>query len=174
MMVPIAMIAAVARNGVIGADGGMPWRIPSDLGFFKRITMGKPIVMGRKQFESVGRPLPGRTNIVVTRQSGYQPNGVVVLNDLDAALALARRMAEAEKATEIMIVGGGEIYRQAMPQADKLYISHVDLSPQGDVMFPVIDPLVWQSAEEFEVAADPRDAASFRAVTYTRMAAAKR
>src|SRR5690606_11024395 len=89
--VPIAMIAAVARNGVIGAGGGIPWRIPSDMAMFRRLTMGKPIVMGRKQYESVGRPLPGRTNIVVTRQEGYQPDGVLVADDLAAALALAQR-----------------------------------------------------------------------------------
>ncbi|SFZ82807.1 dihydrofolate reductase [Devosia enhydra] len=174
MSVPIAMIAAVARNGVIGADGGIPWRIPSDLAFFKRMTLGKPIVMGRKQYETVGRPLPGRTNIVVTRQAGYQPDGVIVVNDLDAALALAQRIAVADGASEVMIVGGGEIYRQAMPQAERLYISHVDLSPEGEITFPPIMADTWKAETVLDVPSDPRDAASFRAVLYTRMAGAKR
>src|SRR5690349_15195678 len=127
----IAMIAGVARNNVIGADGGIPWKIPSDMAFFKRTTMGKPIVMGRKQYETVGRPLPGRTNIVVTRQAGYQPEGVTVLDNLGAALDHARAVAAADGASEVMVIGGGEIYAQAMPLAARLYISHVDLEPEG-------------------------------------------
>src|SRR5687767_899790 len=138
MTVPIAMIAGVARNDVIGADGGIPWKIPSDMGFFKRMTMGKPIVMGRKQYETVGRPLPGRTNIVVTRQAGYQPEGVIVVHSLDAGLETAKRIAAAEGASEVMVIGGGGIYAQAIARADRLYISHVDLAPEGDVLFPPI------------------------------------
>src|SRR5215218_3976618 len=100
------MIAAVAANGVIGRDGGIPWKIPSDMAFFKRTTIGKPIVMGRKQFESVGRPLPGRTNIVVTRQRGYQPDGVIVIDSLEAAVERAAAIAQADGAGEAMIIGG--------------------------------------------------------------------
>jgi dihydrofolate reductase len=166
--VPIAMIAAVARNRVIGANGGMPWRIASDMALFKRTTMGKPIVMGRKQYETVGKPLPGRTNIVVTRQAGYQPDGVLVVNDLDAALVLARRIAAADGADEVMVIGGGEIYAQAMPMADRLYISHVELDPEGDTLFPEIDPDMWLQTEELTIAPDPRDTASFRARVYRR------
>ena len=168
MSVRIAMIAAVAENRVIGADQSIPWRIPSDMAFFKRSTMGKPIVMGRKQFETVGKPLPGRTNIVVTRQAGYAPDGVIVMDDLDQAIARARAIAEADGVDEVMIVGGGEIYRQAMPLADRLYISHVALSPMGNVTFPPIDANDWKVVDEPEIAPSERDAAAFRVKVYER------
>ena len=168
MSVKIAMIAAVAENGVIGADQSIPWRIPSDMAFFKRITMGKPLVMGRKQFETVGKPLPGRTNIVVTRQADYSPDGVIVMGNLDAAIAEARAIAEGDGVDEVMIVGGGEIYRQAMPLADRLYISHVALAPDGDVMFPTIDAGEWKVVGEPVVAPSGKDAAAFRVKVYER------
>lgn len=167
-MVRVAMIAGVAENGLIGVEGTIPWRIPSDMAFFKRTTMGKPIVMGRKQYESVGRPLPGRTNLVVSRQPGYQPEGVIVINDLDAAIDHAIAIAEADRADEAMIIGGGEIYAAAMPRADRLYISHVALAPAGDVRFPVIDPAVWQLVEEPAVEPSPRDEAAYRIAVYAR------
>lgn len=160
------MIAAVAANGVIGRDGGIPWRIPSDMAFFKRTTMGKPIVMGRKQFETMGRPLPGRTNIVVTRQHGYQPDGVIVTASLDAAIERARAVATADGVDEAMVIGGGEIYAQAMPVARRLYISHVGLSPEGDVVFPAIDPDQWRVVETPPVTPDPRDEAVYRIAIY--------
>ena len=106
------MIAAIGRNGVIGTGNAMPWRLPSDFAHFKRTTLGKPLVMGRKTFESIGRPLPGRANIVVSRQPGYRPEGVVVIGSLDEALAHARAVAEVDHAGEVMIGGGGEIYRK--------------------------------------------------------------
>jgi len=168
MSIAIAMIAAVAENGVIGNGNDIPWRIPSDFAHFKRMTMGKPMVMGRKQFESVGKPLPGRTNIVVTRQEGYQPDGVIVINDLTAALAHARTIAKADGVDEVMVIGGGEIYRQAMPLADRLYISHVALSPKGDVFFPPIDPQYWQLSDTPEVISSEKDAASYKLGVYTR------
>lgn len=164
----IAMIAGVARNNVIGADGGIPWKIPSDMAFFKRTTMGKPIVMGRKQYETVGKPLPGRTNIVVTRQPDYAPQGVIVANSLDAALEKAREIASADGVGEAMVIGGGDVYAQAMPLAGRLYISHVDLEPQGDVLFPPIDPAVWQVVEEPEVPMSDKDSAAFRVRVYER------
>lgn len=164
----IALIAAVARNGVIGRDGDMPWYIPSDFAHFKRTTMGKPIVMGRKQFESVGKPLPGRTNIVVTRQKGYQPDGVLVFDDLGAALDHARTIARADGADEVMVVGGGEIYAQAMEAADRLYISHVELAPEGEVRFPPIDVEQWEKTEEWPVEANDRDGAAYSINVYQR------
>jgi dihydrofolate reductase len=166
--VGIAMIAAVAANGVIGRNGGIPWRIPSDMAFFKRTTMGKPIVMGRKQYESVGRPLPGRTNIVVTRQQGYQPDGVIVIDSLEAAVARAKAVAEGDGKDEVTIIGGGEIYAQGMAFADKLTISHVELRPEGDVLFPAIDPGEWIVVEEPPVTVDPRDEAVYRIAIYAR------
>ncbi|RYG16567.1 dihydrofolate reductase, partial [bacterium] len=132
----ISLIAAVGANGVIGKDGDMPWRIPSDFAWFKRTTMGKPMVMGRKQFETFPKPLAGRPHIVVTRQKDYAPEGVDVVHDLDAAYALASRLAHETGTDENMVIGGGDIYAQAMGKADRLYISHVELSPNGDVRFP--------------------------------------
>jgi len=170
MSVSISMIAAVAENNVIGANGGIPWRIPADMAFFKRTTMGRPIIMGRKQFETVGRPLPGRTNLVVSRQRGFQPDGVIVIDDLAAALDHARSVAEADGVDEAMVIGGGEIYRQALDQADRLYISHVALAPEGDVFFPAIDPAQWEMIKEHIVPASPRDEALFRVRIYERRA----
>ena len=164
----IAMIAAVARNRVIGRDGTLPWRIPSDMGFFKRTTMGKPIVMGRKQFESVGRALPGRTNIVVTRQKDYQPDGVLVFSDFEAALDHARTIAAADGADEVMIIGGGEIYALGLPHADRLYLTEVDLAPEGDVLFPAFSPEDWVLAETPEFTPSERDDAAYRIAVYDR------
>ncbi len=162
------MIAGVAENGVIGNDQTIPWRVPSDMAFFKQTTMGKPIVMGRKQYETVGKPLPGRTNIVVTRQRGYQPDGVLVFHDVDAALEKAREVAAADGVDEIMIIGGGELYGQLMDRADRLYITHIDLAPTGDVRFPAIAPEQWTVADLPEVTPSPRDEASYRVKVYER------
>ncbi|HTJ57053.1 MAG TPA: dihydrofolate reductase [Devosiaceae bacterium] len=169
MSVVVAMIAGVAENGVIGADGRIPWRIPSDMGFFKRMTMGKPIIMGRKQYESVGKPLPGRTNIVVTRQPGYQPEGVIVVNDLEAAIEHARTIAQADGASEVMIIGGGEIYSQALRYAERLYISHIALAPEGEIRFPAVDPAAWRIVDEPAVEPSPKDEAAFLVRVYERV-----
>jgi dihydrofolate reductase len=166
--VRVAMIAAVADNGVIGAAGRIPWKIPSDMAFFRRTTMGKPIIMGRKQYESVGRPLPGRTNLVVSRRPGYQPEGTIVINDLLAALDHARTIATADGADEAMVIGGGEIYAAAMPYAERLYISHVALRPLGDVRFPPIDPTFWRVVDEPRIEASPADEATFVTRIYER------
>ncbi len=168
MTVPVAIIAAVAENGVIGAGNAIPWRLPSDFAFFKRTTMGKPVIMGRKTFESIGKPLPGRTNIVVTRQRGYQPDGVLVIQSLKAALEHAQSIAAADRATEVMVAGGGEIYGEAMALADRLYITHVAVAPPGDTRFPAIDPDQWRVAAEPDVPRSDRDSADFRVKVYTR------
>lgn len=168
MTVRIAMIAGVAENGVIGSDQTIPWRVPSDMAFFKKTTMGKPIVMGRKQFETVGKPLPGRANIVITRQRDYQPEGVLVFHDVETALAEAGKIAEADGVDEIMIIGGGELYAQLMARADRLYITHIDLSPSGDVRFPAIAPEQWTVIDLPEVAPSPRDEATYRVKVYER------
>ena len=168
MSVPVAMIAAVAENGVIGADNAIPWRLPSDFAFFKRTTLGKPLIMGRKTFESIGKPLPGRTNIVVTRQRGYQPDGVLVIDGLDAALEHAQAIAAADGADEVMIGGGEAIYRAAMPWAERLYISHVALAPAGDTHFPPIDPAEWAVVAEPDVPLTGKDSAAFRVKVYQR------
>lgn len=162
------MIVALAANNVIGRDGGMPWRLPSDMGFFKKTTMGKPIVMGRKQFETVGKPLPGRVNIVVSRQKGYQPEGVIVVSDFAAALDHARNMAAADGQDEVMIIGGGEIYRLGLPVADRLYVTHIDEKPDGDTFFPQIEWSHWQVVDEPEIGASARDSAQFSVRIYER------
>ena len=168
MSIKIAMIAGVAENGVIGSDQTIPWRIPSDFGYFKKTTLGKPIVMGRKQYETVGKPLPGRTNIVVTRQKGYQPEGVLVFTSVDDALAEAEKIAAADGVEEVMIIGGGEIYALLMERADRLYISHIDLLPQGDIRFPAIDPAIWAVVDLPEVEPNPKDEATYRVKVYER------
>jgi dihydrofolate reductase len=172
--VPVAIIAAVAENGVIGSGTDLPWRLPSDFAFFKRTTMGKPLIMGRKTFESIGKPLPGRTNIVVTRQQGYQPDGVIVIDSLQAALAHAQAIAEADGAKEVMIGGGGEIYRAAMPLAERLYITHVKAAPAGDTTFPAIDPVLWTVVDRINLASSPQDSAEFCVKIYAKHRAAAR
>jgi len=142
----IVLHAAVARNGVIGRDGGLPWRLSSDLKRFKAQTMGKPLVMGRRTFEGLGRPLPGRLNIVVTRDPGFRADGIEVARSVDDALALARAKARCMAASpdEICVIGGGEIYRQTIDRADRLCITHVEAAPDGDTWFPAIDPALWR------------------------------
>lgn len=168
MIVPVALIAAVAENGVIGSGNAIPWRLPSDFAFFKRMTVGKPLIMGRKTFESIGRPLPDRVNIVVSRQKGYQPTGVLVIDSLAAALDHAQSIAAADGASEVMVAGGEAIYRAALPLADRLYITHVALAPEGDAFFPEIDPAVWMVVDEPALARHERDNAPFRIKVYER------
>ena len=167
-MVRIAMIAGVAENGVIGSDQTIPWRVPSDMAFFKKATLGKPIVMGRKQYETVGRPLPGRTNIVVTRQQGYQPEGVLVFHEVETAVQRALAIAADDGVDEVMIIGGGELYAQLIGRADRLYISHIDLNPAGDVLFPEIAPEQWVVVDLPEVTPSPNDEATYRVKVYER------
>ncbi|HEV7345725.1 MAG TPA: dihydrofolate reductase [Devosia sp.] len=170
MTAKIAMIAGVAENGVIGSDQTIPWRVPSDMAFFKRTTMGKPIIMGRKQFETVGKPLPGRSNIVITRRADYRPDGVLVFHDITTAVERAREIAAMDGVDEIMIIGGGEIYAQMMERADRLYITHIDLNPAGDVLFPAITP-DWVIVDLPEVEPSPRDEATYRVKVYERRVA---
>lgn len=165
--VKVALIAAVPRNHIIGADGDMPWYLPSDFKFFKATTMGKPMVMGRKQFETVGRPLPGRTNILVTRREGYQPDGVLVINDLDAAIDHAKQIAVADNVDEVMIIGGGEIYAATIDKADRLYITHIDAAPEGDTVFPKIDQS-WVEVDRPAFEPHERDTESYYIATYER------
>ncbi len=165
----ISLIAAVARNNVIGSDQSIPWHIPSDFAWFKQTTMGKPMIMGRKQFETFPKPLPGRPHIVITRQSDYAPEGVTVCHSLLDALDLARDMAEEAGLDEIMVIGGGDIYSQAIDLADRLYISHVDLEPEGDVRFPAIDPAKWGIVAEPDLPRSERDGASYTPRIYERL-----
>jgi dihydrofolate reductase len=136
----IALIVALAEDRVIGKDGGLPWRIPADLKFFRSVTMGKPVLMGRKTFASIGRPLPGRRNIVLTRDPGFRPAGVTVVTDIDAALAEA---TSAAGDGEVMVIGGAQVYAAALPSARRLYLTEVHASVAGDTYFPVLDPSRW-------------------------------
>jgi len=164
----IVLVAAVAENGVIGRAGGLPWRLKSDLQRFRTLTTGKPIVMGRKTWASLGRPLPQRTNIVVTRDPAFTAPGAVVAASLAAALAVARGDALRRNADAIMVIGGGDIYAQAMPLATRLEITHVHARPDGEAVFPMIDPAVWRETARRAVPPGPGDEASFTGVTYVR------
>jgi dihydrofolate reductase len=140
-MIRIALVVARARNGVIGRDGDLPWRLKSDMAFFKAITMGKPIVMGRKTWESLPRkPLPGRLNLVVTRQDGLAAEGAEVCSTVNAALDRACEQAAADGVEEVCVIGGAQIYAATLDRADRLYITEVEADPDGDAVFPALDP----------------------------------
>ena len=168
-MTEIVLIVAVAENGVIGAGGAMPWRLKSDMARFKAMTMGRPIVMGRKTFESFPRrPLPGRTNIVVTRDAAYRAAGAVVTTSFADAEAIATGDALRRFATEIAIIGGAEIYAQWMDRADRLEITEVHARPDGDTRFAAIDPAEWEEVARVRNPAGPGDSADFSYVTFRR------
>lgn len=144
----LSLIVAMSRNGVIGIDNQLPWHLPEDLKYFKSVTMGKPIIMGRKTYDSIGRPLPGRTNIVITRDPSWQAEGVSVAQTLEAALSLGQVACNAAGADEIMVIGGEQIYRMTLPTADRLYLTQVDAEVEGDAFFPDIDLDQWQQVSE--------------------------
>jgi dihydrofolate reductase len=171
-MPSIILVAAVAENGVIGQGGGLPWRLKSDLQHFRAATIGKPVVMGRKTYASIGRPLKERTNIVVTRDRSFAAPGVLVAPSLEAALAAARGDALRRGADAIAVIGGADIYAQCMARADRLLITQVRLRPTGDTKFPIIDPTTWSAAGRSEHAAGPGDEAGFTVIEYRRIAAA--
>jgi dihydrofolate reductase len=164
----IVLIAAVAENGVIGRGNALPWRLKSDMQHFRALTMGKPVVMGRKTYLSIGKPLKGRTTVVVSRDGNFTAPGIVVAPRLDAALTAARGDALRRNVDTIVIAGGAEIYAQAMPLATQLAITHVHKHVDGDALFPPIDPLVWREGarDEHEPAAE--DEAAFAFVAYRR------
>jgi dihydrofolate reductase len=170
--VRLSLIAAVARNGVIGSGQGLPWRLPADMQRFKRLTMGKPVIMGRKTFQSIGKPLVGRVNIVITRQGETLPEGVKYAPSLDTAISIAGEEAARSGAGEVMVIGGGEIYAAAIGRADRLYITHVDASPRGDAHFPPIDPAIWNPVSSEQHPAGERDSEATTFVVYERTEAA--
>ena len=144
----------MARNRVIGRNGDLPWQLPADLRHFKSVTMGKPIIMGRKTFESIGRPLPGRKNIVVTRRANFVSDGVLISNNLTAAIALGKAIASEDNVDEIMVIGGGEIYAKALSDADRLYLTEVHADIDGDTFFPAFDRGLWREKSRNGHAAD--------------------
>jgi dihydrofolate reductase len=165
-MIEIVLVAAVAENGVIGRDNGMPWRLKSDLQRFRALTWGRPVLMGRRTFQSIGKPLPGRTNIVVSRN--FAASGVVVAGGLDAALLTARADALRRRVNEIMVIGGAEIYAAMMPRAARLELTRVHAAPSGDAVFPPVDPLLWAEAERSPQPARPHDSAAVTFLTLRR------
>jgi dihydrofolate reductase len=164
----IVLVAAVGDNWIIGRDGQLPWRLKSDLQHFRKLTLNRPVIMGRKTHESIGKPLDGRTNIVLTRDLSLVAPGTVLATSLDAALSYARSDAVRRGVDEIMVIGGGDIFAATMPMADRLEITHVHISPDGDALFPPIDPEVWQEVTHEDRYSGPDDDANFTLATYVR------
>ncbi len=168
--VALVLVAAVAGNGVIGHAGGLPWRLKSDLQHFRTLTFGHPVLMGRKTYQSIGRPLPGRTNIVVTRDRGFCAPGVLVVPSLEAGLEAARGDALRRGVDAIMIIGGADIYAQTMPLASRLEITRVHAQPPGDALFPPIVETEWRETARREGEASAQDEATFTFISYARAA----
>lgn len=157
----VSLVAAVARNGVIGRDNGLAWHLSSDLKRFKALTMGKPMLMGRRTWDSIGRPLPGRRTLVLTRDRSFRAEGTEIVHDWEAALAAA--------GSELMVVGGAEIYAFALPQADRLHLTEVDAEPEGDVRFPAFDRAQFREVFREYHPAGPRDEYAFAFVDWERL-----
>ena len=164
----LSIIVAQSENRIIGRGNKLPWYLPEDLKYFKRITQGKPIVMGRKTYESIGRPLPGRTNIVISRNPDYQLPGIHVVASLDQALALAEQQALIDGSEEMLVIGGAEIYKQAIQQADRLYVTQVHATIEGDASFPEIDSSVWQQEMREDFFAEGPNPYDYSFVVYQR------
>jgi dihydrofolate reductase len=171
LAIEIVLVAAVAENGVIGQGGRLPWRLKSDLQHFRRVTIGRPVVMGRKTFASLGKPLAGRTNIVISRDRAFAAPGILVASDLGAALTAARGDALRRNVSEIAVIGGADVYAQTLAMADRLVITWVNLRCEGDAAFPAIDPDIWQEVERYEQRAGPEDDAPFSVLLYRHRAA---
>lgn len=164
----IVFVVAIAENGVIGADKGIPWRLKSDMQRFKAITMGKPIVMGRKTFETLRRPLPGRTNIVITRNAAFQAPDALVTTSFERAMLIAAGDARRRGGVDVAVIGGAEIYTQWFGLADRLEITEVHARPAGDTHFPEINLSEWEEVSRLRHPAEGEDSADFSYVTYCR------
>ncbi len=141
----LAIIVAAAKNGVIGSNNQLPWHLPQDLKYFKSVTLGKPVIMGRKTYESIGRPLPGRTNIIVTRSKDWLVDNVIVTNSFEQALLEAKKsLADSAASDEIMVIGGAEVYRAALPFADRVYLTRINAKPEGDAFFQALSEADWE------------------------------
>jgi dihydrofolate reductase len=162
MTLIISLIAAMTRNRVIGEANTMPWHLPADLKHFKQVTMAKPIIMGRKTFESIGRPLPGRNNIVVTRDKGFTGNSIKVVAGIEQAIYAAGPV------DEVMVIGGAQIYRQFLTRADRLYLTLIDTEVSGDAFFPDINPDEWRLTDSSCYAADDENPFNLQFVNYVR------
>lgn len=150
-----ALIVAVAENSVIGIDNKMPWHIPADLKYFKKVTMGKPLLMGRKTFESLGKPLPGRPHIVITRNPTFEYPGVSVVHSIEAGYVLASKTAQSMELEEFMLIGGANVYAQLLAKVDRMYLTQVHASFEGDAFFPDYDRVQWQQTSREDI--DPTE-----------------
>jgi len=159
----IAFVVAHDRKRVIGKDGRLPWRLPDDMKHVREVTIGKPLIMGRRTWDSIGRPLPGRTSIVLTRDPSFRPDGVKVARTPDEALALAG------DASEVIVFGGAEVFKHFLPLTDRIYLTEVDAEVAGDTYFPPLDPKEWREVERTEHAADERHPYAFRIITLDRV-----
>ncbi|SMF55027.1 dihydrofolate reductase [Alteromonadaceae bacterium Bs31] len=164
----IALVVAVARNGIIGRDNGMPWHLPEDFKHFKKITWGHPILMGRKTFESIGKALPGRTNIIVTRQKDWHAEGAIVASSLEQALIRGSGQAKKLGVDTQMVIGGAELYRQALPLAQRIYFTEVHADVEGDTTFPSLNHDQWQERERQDFAGQGNNSPAFSFVTLDR------
>ena len=166
----VALVVAVARNGVIGRDGDLPWRLSSDLKLFRRITMDRPIIMGRRTWSSLKKkPLDGRDNIVVTRDHEFKAPGARVVHTIEDALQIAREAAARRGVDEIMVIGGAEIYKAVLPRSDRLYWTHVEADPDGDTFFPSFDKGAWQEVSREVIPRGPRDEFAAQLVVLDRV-----
>ena len=164
-----SMIVAMAENRVIGINNKLPWYLPNDLNYFKQVTMGKPIVMGRKTFESIGKPLPGRANIVITRNQAWQAQGVKVAHSLEQAYSLAEAIAEIDGQDELMIIGGDQIYQSSLPEIDRIYLTKVHASVEGDAWFPEVNWDEWQELGREDFPAEGPNPYAYSFIVYERV-----
>ena len=167
-MLPLALIVAAAENGVIGRNNALPWHLPGDMQYFRRVTMGKPVIMGRRTYDSIGKPLPGRTNIVITRSDSFAPAGVKVVHSLAEACQLADDIAVIDGAKEAVVIGGAEIYREALPRAARLYLTRVHAEVSGDVYLPDIDFGGWREISRERVVAEDPNPFDYSFIVYER------
>ncbi len=165
----LCAIVAMDRNNVIGRDGDLPWRLPSDLKHFKNVTLGKPCLMGRKTWESLPFPLPGRPNLVLTRNKTYAAKGALVFSDLNAMIGEGYELAGASGGDEIMLIGGAQLYKILLPLCDRLYVTRVDAEVDGDAMFPDIDPAQWRLTREDGQKKGPKDEFNFEVTVFDRV-----
>lgn len=170
MKFTISLVVAVAENGVIGRRGVLPWRVPSDLKAFRRLTMGKSVIMGRRTYDAIGKPLDGRDNIVVTRNVNFSAAGVEHTGSIGEALDLARARAETRGVDEIIVIGGAEIFAATLALADRIYLTRIHARPDGDTTFPEPDPKLWREVSRAPIAPDPRDEAAATLHIYERAA----
>ena len=168
MSIRLSLMVAKASNRVIGRNNKLPWYLPNDLKYFKQVTFGKPVIMGRKTWDSLGKPLPGRTNIVITRQADFQAEGAKVVATLDEAVTLAENVAFIEGQDEAVVMGGAEIYALAMPQADRLYLTEVHAEVDGDTWFPEYDTSEWKEIGREDFPAEGPNPYDYSFVVYER------